>query len=76
MISSELRGIPAEYNEYIELLKDYSPNGLAEAMDKIFGMDDSLFLKKTESASAFVTGKGPNQRAADVKAFIEHGDSK
>ena len=45
-------------------------------MDKIFGMDDSLFLKKTESASAFVTGKGPNQRAADVKAFIEHGDSK
>ena len=76
VISSELRGIPAEYNEYIELLKDYSSNGLAEAMDKIFGMDDSLFLKKTESASAFVTGKGPNQRAADVKAFIEHGDSK
>ncbi len=76
VISSELGGIPTEYNEYIELLKEYSSDGIAVVMDKIFGMDDSLFLKKTESASVFVTGKGSNQRAADVMAFVEHGESR
>lgn len=76
VISSELGGIPTEYYEYIELLKEYSSDGIAAVMDKIFGMDDSLFLKKTESASVFVTGKGSNQRAADVMAFVEHGESR
>ena len=76
VISSELRGIPKEYNEHIELLKDYTADGLAIAMDKIFGMDDALFLKKTESACAFVAAKGPNQRAIDVMTFLEQGGSK
>ena len=76
VISSELRGIPKEYNEHIELLKDYTADGLAIAMDRIFGMDDALFLKKTESACAFVAAKGPNQRAIDVMTFLEKGRSR
>ena len=76
VISSELRGIPKEYNEHIELLKDYTADGLALAMDRIFGMDDALFLKKTESACAFVAAKGPYQRAIDVMTFLEQGGSK
>lgn len=75
VISSELRGIPKEYNEHIELLKDYTADGLAIAMDRIFGMDDALFLKKTESACAFVAAKGPYQRAIDVMSFLEQGGS-
>lgn len=73
VISSKLDGIPTEYNEYIELIKDYSSDGLAIAMDKIFGMDDVLFLKRTESASNFVLAKGPDKRAADIMAFLEQG---
>lgn len=76
VISSELRGIPKEYNEHIELLKDYTADGLALAMDRIFGMDDALFLKKTESACAFVAAKGPNQRCIEVITFLEQGGSK
>lgn len=73
VVSSELKGIPAEYFQYIELLKNYSATGLAKAMDSVFEMNDEGFLLRTSAASSFVIKKGTKQRSKEVMSFIEQG---
>lgn len=54
VLSTELVGIPHEYFEYIIPLKSMEKNQVIDEITKCLKMDEDLYIKKVESAQAFI----------------------
>lgn len=70
VVSSKLQGISEEYFPYLEILDNYSADGLASAMDKVFKLSDADYLEWIAEATSFIKTKSSKQRAKDVIHFI------
>ena len=70
VVSSQLSGIPVEYYQYIELLKNYTVDDLATAMDKVFKLQDFEYLQLTERAASFIADKTAARQCRRINRFL------
>lgn len=63
----KLEGIPDEYDQYVNYLKESSPERLAKELKNIFSADYSTLARKAERARIFmVEEKNPNKQGKKI----------
>ena len=65
VLMTKLKGMPAEYYEYLYLIDDESPEGIAEALRNVLAKGGKEMLRKGESARKFVLNKKNNIAQAE-----------
>lgn len=72
MLTTKLPGMPQEYYPYVYLIKDESPNGIADALKQIFAEPLEQRQAKAKEARAFVLEYKSNVvQAAKIIHFLE-----
>ena len=71
VLSTRLEGIPEEYFDYITGLDEISVPAAAEAISRIFAMDDAAYTEACRKAQRFVKeNKAPGVQAARIIRFL------
>ena len=72
MLTTKLPGMPEEYYPYVYLIKDESPQGIAEVLKEIFAESYETRHSKAEHARAFVLEHKSNLiQASKIINFLE-----
>lgn len=72
VLSSKLGGIPEEYFEHLVLLDEVNEESFEGALNKIFSMDDEVYVEKCRAAQNFISEhKNADVQASRIIAFVK-----